>query len=122
MIDLAWKSTLILAVAWATALALRNRSAALRHIVWTAAFGVLLLLPVLTVALPTLRVPREAPLGQMLATITTVATAPVPAKPVNPIAIANPTTAPSHPLPDLRTTLKWLWAGGTAFCLLRILI
>src|SRR6187549_1747120 len=100
MTDLAWKSTLILAVAWAPALALRNRSAALRHIVWTTAFGVLLLLPALTVALPTLAVPREAPLGQVLATITTVATAPVPAKPVNPLAIASPATPASQPLPD----------------------
>lgn len=122
MIDLAWKSTLLLGVAWATALALRNRSAALRHMVWTAAFGVLLLLPVLTVALPALTIPREAPLGDLLATITAAPTAPASAKAVSPIAMTNPKAAVSQPLPDLRTVLLWVWAGGTAFCLLRILI
>jgi TonB family protein len=120
MIDLAWKSTLILAVAWATALALRNRSAALRHIVWTTAFGLLLLLPLLTLALPRLTVPREAPLGALLATVTSVPTAPATPKAASPIA--TPTTVPSQPIPDLQTALKWLWATGTVYCLLRILI
>src|SRR5882724_5512398 len=52
LVDLALKSTLVLGIAWAAAFALRGRSAAARHIVWTAAAAALLALPLLSISLP----------------------------------------------------------------------
>ena len=50
----ALKSTLVLGAAWLITFLLRGRSAAARHMVWTAAAAALLALPLLTVALPAL--------------------------------------------------------------------
>src|ERR1039457_6307412 len=52
----ALKSTLVLGAAWLIAWLLRNRSAAARHMAWTASAAALVALPLLTVALPALRV------------------------------------------------------------------
>src|SRR3954469_19311509 len=52
LVDLTLKSTLVLALAWFAAFALRRRSAAARHIVWTAASAALLALPLLALSLP----------------------------------------------------------------------
>src|ERR1035438_6368541 len=52
----ALKSTLVLGAAWLMAWLLRNRSAGARHMVWTASAAALVALPLLTVALPALRV------------------------------------------------------------------
>ena len=52
----ALKSTLVLGAAWLIAYVLRGRSAAARHMVWTASAAALLALPLLSVALPALRV------------------------------------------------------------------
>src|ERR1035441_7222186 len=52
----ALKSTLVLGVAWLIAWLLRGRTAGARHMVWTAAAAALVALPLLTVALPALRV------------------------------------------------------------------
>src|ERR1019366_2770368 len=52
----ALKSTLVLGAAWLIAYLLRGRSAAARHMVWTASAAALVALPLLSVALPALRV------------------------------------------------------------------
>src|ERR1019366_5999102 len=52
----ALKSTLVLGVAWLIAWLLRGRTAGARHMVWTASAAALVALPLLTVALPALRV------------------------------------------------------------------
>ena len=120
--SLAWKSTALLAVAWGIAFALRGRSAALRHMVWTSAFGALLLLPVLSVALPALSVPREVPLGGLLATITVVPQALKSGSGGGPSTAASPTVTTARPAADFRAILIWIWATGTALCLVRMLI
>ena len=56
LLDLALKSALLLALAWAVTRVLRGASAASRHLVWSAALGALLLLPALSLALPGWRV------------------------------------------------------------------
>ena len=53
-ISLALKSTAILGTAWLVAFLLRRRSAAARHLVWTAAAAALIALPLLSVSLPAL--------------------------------------------------------------------
>src|SRR5580692_4554929 len=55
--SLALKGTAVLCAAYVAAFALRHRSAAARHLVWTAAFAALLALPLLSVSLPSLRIP-----------------------------------------------------------------
>src|SRR5580692_7774835 len=55
--SLALKGTAVLCAAYLAAFALRHRSAAARHLVWTAAFAALLALPLLSVSLPSLRIP-----------------------------------------------------------------
>ena len=52
----ALKSFAVLALAWVVAAVFRKQSAAVRHLVWAAAFGALMLLPVLSGILPQLRV------------------------------------------------------------------
>src|SRR5258707_5225000 len=57
LMSVALKSTVILVAAWLCAFLLRKRSAAARHLVWTAAAVAVLALPILTVSLPALRLP-----------------------------------------------------------------
>jgi TonB family protein len=54
---LALKSTAVLACAWFITMLLRGRSAAWRHLVWTAASAAVLGLPLMSVSLPAWRVP-----------------------------------------------------------------
>ena len=57
LVSAALKSTVVLGAAWMMALLLRGRSAAARHLVWTAAAAAVLALPLLSLSLPALRVP-----------------------------------------------------------------
>ena len=54
--SVALKGTLILGTAWVAALLLYKSSAAVRHLVWSAALAALLVLPFLVLALPALPV------------------------------------------------------------------
>src|SRR5258708_491334 len=56
------KSTVVLGAAWLSAFFLRGRSAAVRHLVWTAAAAAVLALPFLSISLPALRIPLAAAL------------------------------------------------------------
>jgi hypothetical protein len=56
VLDLTLKSSLVLLLACVAARLLQNASAALRHLVWSTALGGVLLLPVLSWALPSWRV------------------------------------------------------------------
>src|ERR1700679_3695811 len=58
--SLALKGTAVLCAAYLAAFALRHRSAAARHLVWTAAFAALLALPLLSASMPSLRIPGAA--------------------------------------------------------------
>src|SRR5712691_2428102 len=56
-VGVALKSTIVLGAAWMAAFLLRGRSAAARHLVWTAAAAAVLALPILSISLPALPVP-----------------------------------------------------------------
>ena len=74
--DAAIKGLVVLGAAAAITAALRRSSAALRHLVWTLAVAALVLMPVLSAALPAWRVPvlpESAP-----AEVRTLAGAPAP--------------------------------------------
>src|SRR5260370_38905621 len=103
LIACALKGTFILLAACLLSVGLRRASAAARHLVWTVAFAALLLLPVLSIAVPrwTVTVPQS------------------PIRPELPSQIRTPVTAASKPV---RAELDWLflvWLAGATFVLAR---
>jgi TonB family protein len=112
----ALKSTLVLGAAWLMAMALRGRSAAALHLVWTAGSAALLTLPLLSVAIPAVRVTVPGallPPGVMFQT-TAVAGAAGAVSPAvaRPGAAANAPVKPAPWHPDWRLWLMLLWAAG----------
>ncbi|HYL34360.1 MAG TPA: TonB family protein [Bryobacteraceae bacterium] len=116
-VSAAVKSTLVLAVARLMTSALRGRSAALRHLVWTAAAVAVLALPFFVVSLPALRIPSLGTVAPGVAalfetTATAGADAATPRTPV-PSGAAN-AQRPAHGPLDWRLLLLSLWAAGAA--------
>jgi TonB family protein len=124
LLGAALKSTIVLGAAWLLAWVLRRRSAAARHLVWTAAAAALLALPLLSVSLPALRVRTHA-LASLVPTVTfrtdavAIPGAPVAADPPLARSAGAPTAAPWHP--DFRLWLMLLWAAGSALALAHLL-
>lgn len=123
----ALKSTLVLGVAFLLSTLLRRRSAAARHIVWTASAAALLALPVLSIVLPALRV-RVA--NRVLPADTTLVfrTSSAAPAPVSGAASSRPDTAPAGPARSVpvrplttRDGLVILWTIGLAVGLLQML-
>jgi TonB family protein len=116
MLAFAVKSTIILALAALGALGLRRRSAAARHLVWTAAATALLALPLFAWLLPALRmpVPRNGPtaLFQVFVTSTPLSHVGQASRPAADLKV-RPAAAPIPLLPTL-------WAAGTAIGLLQL--
>ena len=81
------KASLALAVAGAVTVALRRHTAATRHAVWTAAVGVLLVLPLLTAVLPRWELPSAA--GSAPPTLA-VAPSAAPSAGTAPVALPDP--------------------------------
>ena len=122
----ALKSTLVLGAAWMMAWLLRNRSAAARHVVWTASAAALVALPLLTVALPALRVRVANTVLPADAGIVFRATAATAAEAGGAVAAhqAANRTAPA-PVPargiDGKDVLVLLWIAGIAAGFLQML-
>lgn len=111
------KATIVLGAAWVLAFALRSRSAALRHAVWTAGVLGSLLLPILTLVLPTWRSPQfgnvvghwSAPRPILAA----LEPSTLPAMSVDAIASASP-------LGNLRFPLLLVWLVGVSLLALKL--
>src|SRR5438105_13502360 len=120
----ALKSTTVLGVAWLAAVLLRRRSAAARHLVWTAASAALLALPLLSLALPALRVPIARAFVPPGVAFQTTASASVGAD----ASEVHHTTGAAVPLvsppwrPDWLLVLMLLWGAGTALSFVRMAI
>src|SRR5260370_37713312 len=114
-VGVALKSTIVLGAAWIAAFLLRDRSAAARHLVWTAAAAAVLALPVLSISLPALPVPLG---GALLpeATVVFQTTAAMGADRAGAPASPRPDTlrpAQSAPWrPNWRLSLMLIWAVG----------
>jgi len=114
-VNTALKSAAVLGVAWVTAKLLRGRSAAARHLVWTAAFTALLALPLLSVSLPALRVtvaPALIPSGVVFQATASAENPSFHAQSSRSGAIAALNSRPWRP--DWRLMLLWIWATGLA--------
>jgi TonB family protein len=122
LFDLTWKSTVALVLAWMVAIAFKRRSAAARHIVWTAAFAALLALPLLSVSLPTWTHPLASALvPDSGVTFRAAATAGLPAA-----SMAVPSAAAirgaSSPNFDPRRAAALLWSAGALLAFLHMLL
>ena len=130
LLNLAVKSTALLAVAWIAAFALRRRSAAARHIVWMAAFAAALALPVLSIALPALELPGIAWLPQASSLVYRANAEPTrdaarDASGVTAPAIASPSASRKAPLGsdfDWPLWVMLIWCGGSATLLAQMTV
>ena len=123
LLGIALKSTAVLGAASLVVLLLRTKSAAIRHLVWSAAFAALLALPLLSVLLPALRVPIAGSLLAPEFILQTNSSSPMqtPA-----LSIGRPETTVPPLRPDLQHNWpKWLmlaWIAGTAISLAQMSI
>jgi TonB family protein len=122
---LALKSTLVLGVAWLAAMLSRKRSAASRHLIWTAAAAALLVLPFLSITLPAVAVPgaRSLP-ADIRVVFATTSTAQGTASAIHSRENSS-TSLPSTPpqwRPDWRLWLAILWAAGMMRALVQVLV
>ncbi|HLK63909.1 MAG TPA: TonB family protein [Bryobacteraceae bacterium] len=120
----ALKSTIVLGAAWILALLLRGRSAAARHLVWTAAAAAVLALPLLTLALPALRVPVSS---ETLPANTSLVFRAIGIAGVDDSSVPVTSPAPPHAAAsqaafrrDTRFWLLMIWAAGAAASLLKM--
>lgn len=130
LVNAALKSTLVLGAAWMVAFLLRGRSAAARHVVWTAAAAAVLALPFLSVSLPILRLPVAdgvVPADSGLTfRVDSTGAAVVAAQRIRNLPPHAPGMASAAPVrawqPDWKFGLVLLWAAGVAVALARLLV
>jgi TonB family protein len=126
LLGIALKSTVVLGVAWCISLVLRRRSAAARHLVWTAATAAVLALPLLSIALPAFRLPISNTLA--MANSNLLFQAFVSATSDAPEVSTTRTTAGTAERQSIapRTNVKlWvvlIWSGGVVLSLLQMLL
>jgi len=125
LVSAALKSTFVLGAAWLIALALGRRSAAARHLVWTAAAAALLALPLLSVALPSLRLGPgggllPANLGLVFQVTGTAREGAAPQAPASPGTTAHGASRPASPV-DWKGWLLLIWAAGVALSMTQML-
>src|SRR5437660_4613246 len=124
-VGVALKSTIVLGAAWMAAFLLRARSAAARHLVWTAAAAAVLALPFFSVSLPALRVPLG---GALLpeATVLFQTTAAMGADRAGAQASQRPDALrPAQPAPwrpNWRLSLMLIWAVGAVAAFTQMLM
>jgi len=125
LVSVALKSTVVLGAAWLLTHILRRRSAAARHLVWTAAAAALLALPVLSAIMPALPIQSRAlrsVIPPLVFRVTAVAKGDSAAT-NRPLAATHaPSTPGTDWLPDYRFWLPLIWAAGTALGLSQMLM
>jgi TonB family protein len=118
----ALKSVAVLGTAWVTAKLLRGRSAAARHLVWTAALAALLALPFLSISLPALRVavaPTFLPSNVVFQATASAEDPPSHAQSRSGAIVAL-SSRPWHP--NWRLLLMCFWAVGMAAGFMQMLL
>ncbi len=100
-----WQIAVLIAVIAAVNLALKNRSAHVRYLLWLIVLAKCLVPPLFTVPVAVLSVERPA----VVATVLDRSVAEPPARPVTPVAAAPRTTVAERPVRF--TTRQWLGFG-----------
>jgi TonB family protein len=132
LVGISLKSAAVLAVAWLMAFLLRGRSAAARHLVWTAAAAAILALPLLSVALPSWRVAAPQALApsnvglvfRVFATAGAAGTEAASGRPLGPAEVSTHSVRAGRPAPwraDWQLWVMALWGLGAAAVLLQLL-
>src|SRR5579872_654396 len=125
-IGAALKGTAVLGVAWVSAFLLRGRSAAARHLVWTAAAAAILALPFLSISLPALPVPGAAALLpaaiQPMFEATVSASRDAGARQSSTHGSLAASVEPARWRPDWKIWLMLLWTVGTAVAFAKLLL
>lgn len=106
LVQIAWKSAVILIAGFAASFLLARASSALRHYLWTTVFAALLILPAAIALAPkwSLPAPRPALAPRARVTVTTSTPAPLP--------------APTRPAPN---PLPWIYAAGVVAVAIRFI-
>lgn len=122
LLGMAFKSTVILAVAGLSVVLLRGRSAAARHLVWTAAAAAILVLPLLSVSLPRLPVTTPVAAGDpgLVFRVFSIATSDAPSVAVTPAQSLTLPAAPASRRADWKLWFVVIWAAGTFVSLLQM--
>jgi TonB family protein len=129
-IGVAFKSTVALGAAWLLALLMRKQSAAARHLLWTAGAASVLALPLLSIALPALRVQGAAAFLALPEPVTTFQTTVTASSSLateagvsrSPIGASEPSARVKAPRADWKLWLMQLWAAGAAAALAQMLV
>src|SRR5260370_10590457 len=122
LMSVALKSTVILVAAWLCACLLRKRSAAARHLVWTAAAVAVLALPILTMSLPALRLPIA---NTTTSIVFQAIGSPQPATQAQGVVTPLGTSAPVSQAqwrPDWKDALVAVWIAGSLLALVQMLL
>jgi len=119
----ALKGTAVLSVAWLVTFALRGRSAAARHLVWTGAAAAVLAIPFLSAGLPRLEIPAGKALaslktGLVFRALGTVQETAAAVSASSPSAVSHAASATWKP--DAALAVLWIWAAGAAVSLIRM--
>ena len=117
--ELAVRSFFVLALAFMAELLLHRRAAAIRHMVWTSAFAVLVLLPLPTLLLPVYSVPPGSPLQLLDPGVAIPVAQPYMSTPLPVSAPARESIASARSI-DLGRLALLMWAAGAALVCIRI--
>ena len=124
-VGVALKSTVVLGAAWLAAFLLRGRSAAARHLVWTASAAAVLALPFLSVSLPALPIRVAGRLLPEAMVVFQTSAAMGADRAAAPAAQRSGAPRPAQPAPwrpDWRLSLMLLWAAGTVAACAQLLV
>lgn len=114
--ELVFRTSIVLLVAWGGSRLLWRASAATRHLLWHAALLVVLAAPILAPIAPRIALPgletASGALQSGLATALPIRTAPIAAMPAGPIEPRTPPT--SDEIAAWTTATGWVWAAGSA--------
>ena len=105
------KATVVLGLAWILALVFKRRSAALRHLIWTAGFGAVVILPLLSISVPVLAVPVSASIPAAAVVFRTAASV-SPETPAAAQSHAGFVATPASPRAPGPPWLLLVWAVG----------
>src|SRR5216684_1448866 len=122
LMSVALKSTAILVAAWLCAFLLRKRSAAARHLVWTAAAVAVLALPILTLLLPALRLPIANTTTSIVFQAIGSAEPATQTQGVVTQPGASASVGQTQWRPDWKVALMSLWIAGSLLALAQMLV